>query len=91
MLHRDRMKMIIMFLNHWMAFDDSVSSWAHTGPQTGRWAWDLAWWEKTTAASTPSASGSTESHFSGVAVLFASFELSFVLRGAAAAAAWQSQ
>lgn len=32
-----------------------------------------------------------EVHFSGVPVLFASFEASFVLRGAAAVAAWQSQ
>lgn len=65
MLHGDRMKIIVMFLNQK--------------------------WVKTTAASTPSVSGYTEFHFSGVPVLFASFELSFVLRGAAAAAAWQSQ
>lgn len=90
MLHRDRIKIIVMFLNQWIALDDSVSSWTHTGPQTGRWGWNLACWVKTTVASTPSVSASTEFHFSGVPVLFASFELSFVLRGAAAAAAWQS-
>lgn len=64
MLHRDRMKVIIMFLTQWTAFDDSVSRWAHTGPQTGRWGGYLAWWGKTTAARTPSVSGSTEFHFS---------------------------
>lgn len=32
-----------------------------------------------------------EFHFSGVAVLLASFELAFVLGRAAAAAAWHSQ
>lgn len=36
-------------------------------------------------------SGSIEFHFSGVPVLLGSFELSFVLRGAAAEAAWHSQ
>lgn len=69
-----------------MACDGSVSGWTHTVPKLGFGdEWCLV------VEDLCSQVCYIEFHFSGVPVLLGSFELSFVLRGAAAAAAWQSQ